>query len=157
MTTESGKLGYLEAAGMWLLTAVRGRDVAAVILAVSPPIVCTFLASTSDRWDLFERSGSITTAIGLFLASRRYIRYGALELATLREQNSQPAVTEVFADMLTAKSSLALSAFGTIVWGWGSYLRWWSFSCLLVWALFTLRDVRRDLNKAAQLGLGSGL
>jgi hypothetical protein len=136
---------------------VRGRDVAAAILAVSPPIVCTFLASASDRWDLFERSGSITTAIGLFLASRRYIRYGALELATLREQNSHPAVTEVFADMLIAKSSLALSAFGMIVWGWGSYLRWWSFSGLSVWALFTLRDVRRDLNKAAQLGLGSGL
>jgi hypothetical protein len=156
MTTQSGKPGYLEAAGMWLLMAVRGRDVAAVILAVSPPIVCAFLASTSDRWDLLERSGSITTAIGLFMASRRYIRYGALELAMSREQNSQPEVTEVFAEMLTAKSSLALSAFGTIVWGWGSYLRWWSFSGLLVWALFALRDVRRDLNKAAQLGLGSG-
>ena len=87
------------------------------------------------------------------MASRRYIRYGALELATLREQASRPKVIEVVEDMLTAKSSLALSAFGTIVWGWGSYLRWWSFSGLLVWALFALRDARRDLNKAAQLGL----
>ena len=71
MTTQSGKLGYLEAAGMWLLAAVRARDIATIVLAVSPPLVCAFLASGSDRWDLLERSGSLTTAIGLFMASRR--------------------------------------------------------------------------------------
>jgi hypothetical protein len=154
--TKSGKLGYLEAAGIWILRTLHARDVAAIILAISAPLVCIFLARTSERWDLLERSGSITTAIGLLLASRRYIHYGALELATAREQNSQPKVTEAFEDVLTAKSSLALSACGTIVWGWGSYLRWWSFTGLFVWALLAIRDVRRDLNKAAQLGLGPG-
>jgi hypothetical protein len=153
MTTYSGKLGYLEWAGVRPLTAYRVRSVAAVLLAISPPIVCAFLARSSDRWDLFERSGSITTAIGLFLASRRYIRYGALELAMLHAQKLQPDVTEIFEDVFTAKRGLALSAFGTIIWGWGQYLRWWSFGCLLAWALFAVFDARRDLNKAARLGL----
>lgn len=51
---------------------------------------------------------------------------------------------ELLEDVLTAKMGLALSAFGTIVWGWGKYLGWWSFSYLLVWAWFAFRDIYRD-------------
>ncbi len=145
MTSKSGKAGYLELSGVWPLRAYRVRRVAAVILALAPPITCAFLARESGRWDLLERSGSITTAIGLLLASRRYFRYGVLELAILR---AQPEPTgEILEDIFTAKLGLALSAFGTIIWGWGKYLGWWSFSYLLVWAVFAARDARRDLKK----------
>ena len=152
MTTESGKTGYLELSGVWPLRAYRVRRVAAVILALAPPIICAFLARESGRWDLFERSGSITTAIGLVLASRRYIRYGVLELAVLRAQ-PKPDMVEMLEDIFTAKLGLALSAFGTIIWGWGQYLGWWSFTYLLLWALFAARDFRRDLHKGHLHGL----
>jgi hypothetical protein len=151
MTTESGKAGYLELSGVWPLRAYRVRRVAAVILALAPPIACAFLARESGRWDLFERSGSITTAIGLLLASRRYIRYGVLELAILRAQ-PKPDMVEMLEDILTAKLGLALSAFGTIIWGWGKYLGWWSFSYLLVWAVFAARNARRDFKETGVHG-----
>lgn len=152
MTSYSGKLGYLESAAM-RLAAYRARGLAAILVAISPPIVCAFLGRNSDRWDLFERSGSITTAIGLLLASRRYVRHSVRELAMLHAQELQPDVTEIFEDIFTAKRGLALSAFGTIIWGWGKYLRWWSFSFLLVWALLALLDARRDLSKVGRVGL----
>ena len=152
MTTESGKPGYLELAGVWPLKRYRVRRVAAIILALAPPIACAFLARESGRWDLFERSGSITTAIGLVLASRRYIQYGVLELATLHAQ-PKPNIAQILEDIFTAKLGLALSAFGTIIWGWGKYLGWWSFTYLLVWALFAARDYRRDLHKGYLHGL----
>jgi hypothetical protein len=147
MTTRSGKVDHPESGAVRRQTAYRAnraRGAALVVLAISPPILCAFLAGRIDRWDLFERSGAITTAIGLLLASRRYIRYGVHELALLHAQKLQLDVTEVFEDIFTAKRGLALSAFGTIIWGWGKYLRWWSFLCLLVWALFAVRDARRD-------------
>jgi hypothetical protein len=147
MTTDSGKAGYLELSGVWPLRSYRVHRAMAIILAISPPITCAFLARDSGRWDLFERSGSITTAIGLVLASRRYIRYGVLELAILHAQPRKD-IGEILEDIFTAKLGLALSAFGTIIWGWGKYLGWWSFSYLLVWAVFAARDARRDLNKA---------
>jgi hypothetical protein len=152
MTSGSGTLDDLQSAGI-RLAAYRARGFAAMLLALSPPIVCAFLARNSGRWDLFERSGSITTAIGLFLASRRYIRYGVLELAMLHAQELHSDVTEIVADIFTAKRGLALSAFGTIVWGWGKYLRWWSLGFLLVWALVALLDARRDLSKIGRLGV----
>ena len=52
--------------------------------------------------------------------------------------------TEVLKDILTAKLGLALSGFGTVIWGWGTYFGWWSFSYLLAWAFFVLRDAHRD-------------
>jgi len=152
MTTESGKAGYLELAGVWPLRAYRVHRVAAIFLAVAPPIACAFLARESGRWDLFERSGSITTAIGLLLASRRYIRYSVLELAVLHAQ-PKPNIAQILEDIFTAKLGLALSAFGTIIWGWGKYLGWASFTYLLVWALFAARDFRRDLRKGYLHGL----
>jgi len=152
MTTESGKPGYMELVGVWPPKRYRVLRVAAIILAISPPIACAFLARESGRWDLFERSGSITTAIGLLLASRRYIRYSVLELAVLHAQ-PKPNIAQILEDIFTAKLGLALSAFGTIIWGWGQYLGWWSFTYLLVWALFAARDFRRDLRKGYLHGL----
>jgi len=75
-----------------------------------------------------------------------------LELAAL---NVQPTanVAEILEDIFTAKLGLTLSAFGTIIWGWGKYLGWASFTYLLVWALFAARDFRRDLRKNYLHGL----
>jgi hypothetical protein len=125
-------------------SAHRVRRISAVSLAIWPPIVSALLAHHSGRWDLFERSGSITTAIGLLLASRRYIQYTTLELAMLRATAPETDMSERVEEAVTAKLGLALSAWGTIIWGWGTYLGWWSFSCLLVWAMFAVRDLRRD-------------
>lgn len=116
-------------------------------MAISPLVLCACLASNSGNWDLFERSGSITTAIGLLVASRRYIQYGVLELASLHERRQATAAVEMLEEIVTAKLGLALSAFGTVVWGWGKYIGWWSFSLLLPWALLAARDARRESNK----------
>lgn len=51
------------------------RSIVAIILAVCAPLICAWHAESTGRWDLFERSGSITTTIGLLLASRRYVRH----------------------------------------------------------------------------------
>ncbi|HYX47982.1 MAG TPA: hypothetical protein VE820_14325 [Sphingomicrobium sp.] len=136
------------------MKAYRVRRVAAIAVAISPPLICAFLARNSGSWDLFERSGSITTAIGLALASRRYIQYGALELAMLRAHRLETDAAEILEEIFTAKLGLALSAFGTIIWGWGKYLGWWSFGALFIWALFAARDARRDSKKAPLIGLG---
>jgi hypothetical protein len=123
----------------------RVQMVAVLVLGISPPVICALLANSLDRWDLFERSGSITTAVGLLVASRRYIRHGVLELTNLHLTNEcRSNAVELLEDVLTGKLGLALSAFGTIVWGWGKYLGWWSFGYLLGWALFAIRDLYRD-------------
>jgi hypothetical protein len=79
----------------WLMCGIlrrcRPRRVATTIMAISPPILCACLAGHSGNWDLFERSGSITTAIGLQVASRRYAQYGVLELAMLQAREPTPA------------------------------------------------------------------
>jgi hypothetical protein len=121
------------------------RRVVALILAIGAPIVCAWLAENTGRWEIFERSGSITTAIGLVLASRRYIEHGVLELAMLQANDElRSDFVEVLEDVFTAKLGLGLSAFGTVIWGWGKYLGWWSFTYLVVWALFVFRDAHRD-------------
>ena len=102
----------------------------------------TVLFAGAAEWDLFERAGALTSAIGLFAASRRFLEHGVLELAV---SNQNPELkSELLEDALTGKLGLGLSAFGTIVWGWGQYLRWWSFGILLIWAFLVLRDARRD-------------
>jgi hypothetical protein len=119
--------------------------VVVVVLGLCPPLLGGWFAQSSGNWNLFERSGSITTAIGLVVASRRYFQYGVHELAMLRADNELKShLAELLEDVLTAKQGLALSAFGTIVSGWGKYLGWWSFSYLLVWAWFAFRDIYRD-------------
>jgi hypothetical protein len=120
------------------------RRVAATLTGLSPPILCACVASNSGNWDFFERSGSITTTIGLLLASRRYIEYGVLELSLLQHRQPTADPPGMSEDVMTAKLGLALSAFGTVIWGWGKYLGWWSFSYLAVWALFAARDAYRD-------------
>ena len=65
----------------------------------------------------------------------------------------EPNVAEILEDIFTAKLGLALSAFGTIIWGWGTYLGWWSFTYLPVWALFAARDFHRDWQKGSPHGL----
>lgn len=123
----------------------RSRRAAALILGISPLIICALFASGSDRWDLFERSGSITTTIGLLLAARRYLQHGMLELAALNLADaSRSDAAERMEEIFTSKLGLALSAFGTVVWGWGKYLQWWSFLYLAIWALFAIRDAYRD-------------
>ena len=119
--------------------------VVVVVLGLCPPLLGGWFAQSSGNWDLFERSGSMTAAIGLVVASRRYFQYGVHELAVLRADDELKSdMAELLEDVLTARMGLALSAFGTIVSGWGKYLGWWSFSYLLVWAWFTFRDIYRD-------------
>lgn len=148
MTNQSSKdRGRdLKLAGLRAPRVYIVRSVVTVVLAVCPSIVCAALADSSGGWDLFERSGSIITAIGLLLASRRYIRYGVLELTTLRANDRpEPNLGEIVEDILTAKLGLALSALGTVIWGWGAYLGWWSFIYLVVWAVLAVRSARRDV------------
>ena len=115
-----------------------------VVLGLCSLLLGGWFAQSSGNWDLFERSGSMTVAIGLVVASRRYFQYGVHELAMLRADDELKSdMGELLEDVLTAKMGLALSAFGTIVWGWGKYLGW-SFSYLLVWAWFAFRDIYRD-------------
>jgi hypothetical protein len=143
MTPQPGNAASRLAA-LWHLRRYRVRRLAATVLALSPPIVCACFAGNSGNWDFFERSGSITTGIGLLVASRRYIQYGVLELAVSQDRRPVSDGLEILEDIVTAKLGLALSAFGTVIWGWGKYLGWWSFGCLAVWALFAARDARRD-------------
>jgi hypothetical protein len=150
-------LGWITASAR--LYRVPSWLVVVVVLGLCPPLLGGWFAQSSGNWDLFERSGSITTAIGLLVASRRYFQYGVHELAKLRaDDERKPEMTKLLEDVLTAKESLALSAFGTIVSGWGKYLGWWSFSCMLLWAWFAFRDIYRDsaLSKELASDFGGG-
>jgi len=131
--------------------ASRWHRPAAAALALSPPVACAWYAHYSGRWDLFERTGSITAAIGLLLASRRHLQHGIAELASLQTGSS----TELNAkdDVHSTKLGLALSAFGTVIWGWGHYLHWWSFGFISLWAMLVLRDIRRDVRYARRRAL----
>lgn len=144
MTIQDSDANRLRMPGLRHLRKYRLRTIAAALVAISPPIICACFASNSGNWDFFERSGSITTAVGLLTASRRYIQYGVLELARLQERRAAPDSAEMLEEVITAKLGMALSAFGTVIWGWGKYLGWWSFICLVVWALFAARDALRD-------------
>lgn len=106
MTTSSGEtpVNYLQLAGVWPLRAYCVRRAVAVTVAGCPPIVCAWLAENSGRWDLFERSGSITVAIGLVVASRRYVEHGIFELAMLRANNQlESEIGEVLENIFTTK------------------------------------------------------
>jgi hypothetical protein len=147
MTTplRSATASLLAFADLPSLSAHRGRSFVAVVLGVCPPIVCAWVAQRSGDWGLFERSGSIAATIGLLVASRRYVHHSIIELVMLRANGVQKSdVAGVLEDTLTAKLGLALSGFGTVIWGWGQYFGWWSFSYLLVWAFFAIRDAHRD-------------
>jgi hypothetical protein len=140
---QSAAADLLQVAGLRPLNASGLRTIVSLALAVLPPIVCAAMAETSANWDLFERSGSITAAVGLVVASRRYIHYGAIELLRTSDELKSD-VAEMLEDIFTQKLGFALSAFGMMISGWGKYLGWWSFSYIAVWALFAIRDVHRD-------------
>ncbi len=147
MTSQSASAAerLLELAGLRPLNTYGVRNIAAVMLGLCPPVICALIAGNTGNWDLFERSGSLTAAIGLLMASRRYVQHGALELAMLQASDElKYEMVELLEDVSTAKVGLALSGFGMIISGWGKYLGWWSFGYLLVWALFAIRDIRRD-------------
>ena len=59
-------------------------------------------------------------------------------------------MVELLEDIYTAKLGLAVSAFGTIIWGWGKYLGWWSFSYLVVWAVIAARDASARFRSSAR-------
>ena len=157
MTSQFGKArsSYAEYFRLLAPRAHRARRVAAIILAVTPPLICAWFATGPDRWDLFERSGSLTTAIGLVLASRKYLRHGVLELTILQRDNeSRSSMVELVEDIYTAKLGLALSAFGMTISAWGKYLGWWSFSYLVVWAVIAARDAWRDVGRLRDAPIG---
>ena len=135
--------------------AYRARRAAAILLAVSPPIICALFVTGPNHWTLFERTGSLTAAIGLLLASRQYLQPGIFELAIMN-RNKEPAsdMVEHLEDIYTHKLGLAVSAFGSIIMGWGTYLRWWTFSYLAVWAAIAAYDAWRDFLRlrATQIG-----
>ena len=152
MTSEFSKApsSYLE---LFRLRAIPGahRGIAAIILAVIPPLICARFATVHDRWDVFEKSGSLTSAIGLVAASRRYLGYSVHQLAAL-EKDSR--VDELVEDIYAAKLGLAISAFGMTISAWGRYLGWWSFGYLVVWAVIAARDAWRDLVRSRDTTIG---
>lgn len=121
------------------------RSVALIVLAVSPALICARLAQTSAHWGLFERSGSIVTIIGLLLASRHYFAYTVTDLVVARTyEGTGFNVGKGLSDVLAARRGLTLSAFGTLIWGWGIFLRWWSFAVLALWMAFVIYRAFRD-------------
>ncbi|MEX3994083.1 hypothetical protein AB4Y35_25300 [Paraburkholderia sp. EG286A] len=120
-------------------------SVAMIALAVSPAFICACIAHASGHWDLFERSGSVITMIGLLLASRPYFEHTVTDLVIAHaDEDAVLKPGEVLSDILAAKRGLTLSAFGSLIWGWGSYLRWWSFSLLAIWMVFVVYRACRD-------------
>jgi|SRR5579862_3626716 len=141
MTLRSARTAaatLLALAGVSPLNAYGVRRTLVFLVALCP----TVLSAWAGQWDLFERSGALTSAIGLIIASRRYVERSVLELAVSNANDERKS--ELLEDVFTAKLGLALAAFGTIIWGWGQYLRWWSFGYLLIWAFFALWDAERD-------------
>jgi Na+/melibiose symporter-like transporter len=121
------------------------HSLALILLAVGPAILCAWLAQSSGSWQMFERSGSIITIVGLLLASRRYIEHSVTDL--VRERASEYARFKprtMLGDILDARRGLTLSAFGTLIWGWGAYLRWWSFAVLAMWMAFVFYRAFQD-------------
>ena len=121
------------------------RSIAMIALAICPEIICACISQASGHWDLFERSGSVTTIIGLLLASRPYFERTVTDLVIAHaDEDAVFKPDEVLSDILAAKRGLTLSAFGSLIWGWGSYLRWWSFSLLALWMVFVVYRAHRD-------------
>jgi len=121
------------------------RSLALIVLAVVPSIICACLSQSSSSWYLFERSGSLITIAGLLLASRRYLEHSVTDLVVAHSnENSRFKPGKVLGDVLDARRGLTLSAFGTLIWGWGSFLRWWSFGVLALWMAFVIYRAFRD-------------
>ncbi|WP_233888374.1 hypothetical protein [Paraburkholderia flagellata] len=116
-----------------------------IVLAVSPAIICACIAQASGRWDLFERSGSVITITGLLLASRRYLEHTVTDLVVAHANGDASFKPHhALSEVLAARRGLTLSAFGTLIWGWGTFLRWWSFGVLALWMAFVVYRAFRD-------------
>jgi len=110
-------------------------------------------ANRTGDWALFERAGSLMTSIGLALSGRRHIRLGAAELLQLDhfgDGDAKRADRGLPLDVIAAKAGFSLSVIGTLMWGWGSYLRWWSFGLLLIWLAVLLYDIWRDARSSQE-------
>ena len=146
---------YLGLVGRMLQGGRRISRAAAITLAVSPPVICALFARGPERWDLFERSGALTSAIGLLLASRRYLGRGVIEIAIIEQgKGSKSNTLELIENIHATKLGLAVSAFGTIIWGTGKYLQWWTFSYLIVWAAIAAFDAWRDFVRLRDTAIG---
>ena len=101
------------------------RSIAMIALAICPEIICACISQASGHWDLFERSGSVTTIIGLLLASRPYFEHTVTDLVIAHaDEDAVFKPDEVLSDILAAKRGLTLSAFGSLIWGYlgGGYI-----------------------------------
>ena len=133
----------------------RAFRATAIFLAVSPPVMCALFVRGPDRWDLFERSGALTTTIGFLLASRRYLQHGIIEIAIIDQNHGDKSnMSELVEDIHATKLGLAVSAFGTLIWGAGKYLHWWTFSYLIVWAAIAALDAWRDFVRLRDAPIG---
>lgn len=120
-------------------------SLALIVLAVSPAILCAYLAQTSANWHLFERSGSIVTITGLLLASRRYFEHTVTDLVVACSKEEAGFKSDkVLGDILATRRGLTLSAFGTLIWGYGIFLQWWSFGVLALWMAFVIYRAFHD-------------
>jgi hypothetical protein len=136
----------------------RAYRAAAILLAVSPPLIAAVLVTGSGRWDLFERSGALTSMIGLLLASRRYLRRGIVEIAMMdRSDGSNSNIMELLEDIHATKLGLAISAFGTVIWGGGQYLQWWTFGYLVIWAAVAAFDAWRDFVRLKDMPISESI
>ncbi|MFM0341351.1 hypothetical protein [Paraburkholderia fungorum] len=116
-----------------------------ILLAVSPAIICAYLAQTSANWHLFERSGSIITITGLLFASGRYFEHTVTDLVVSRtKENAGSKSEKILGDILATRRGLTLSAFGTLIWGYGIFLQWWSFGVLALWMAFVIYRAFHD-------------
>ena len=61
---------------------------------------------------------------------------------------------ELVEDIHATKLGLAVSAFGTIIWGAGKYLQWWTFGYLVIWAAIAAFDAWRDFVRLRDVPLG---
>jgi hypothetical protein len=115
------------------------------MLAVCPAIICGCIAQSSGNWNLFERSGSLITVIGLLLASRRYFEHTVTDqIVAHTKELAGFKRGRVLGDILHTRRGLTLSSFGTLIWGWGTFLRWWSFGVLALWMIFVFYRAFRD-------------
>ena len=90
------------------LYGVPSRLVVVVVLGLCPLLLGGWFAQSSGNWNLFERSGSITSAIGLVVASRRYFQYGVHELAMLRSGDElKSEMAKMQEDVLDSQDGLS--------------------------------------------------
>ncbi len=142
---------------VYLRRRQRAWLIAEVACAVLPPLLFAVIASRTGGWGLFERSGSITTTVGLILAARRYIRLGVFELTAVDGvQKSEAGLADLRFDIIAAKAGFVLSALGTVIWGWGRYLQWWTFALVVLWVALIIYSVHRDVVMLRAAGASDG-